>query len=199
VKSLLQIGTVCGIIAALVLYYPQSAQSYKAVTRSSTTIAVAQEIINTKIYQVGRITVKASPEQVWKVLTDYQNVPHIFSNVSRCSVVEDSKEHKLVAFKVKTCGNFFTFNYILEVREIEPISIEWSQASGAFKVNEGYWHIDASEDGQSSLVTYAKFIDAAPIPQSMVNKEIRADMPVVLGNLKDTLEKQALENTAQVN
>ena len=160
-------------------------------------ITSSQEVINHKVFQVNKIKVDAPPEAVWAVLTNYEDAPRVYSKVSTCHVVQDDGAKKLVAFKVKAFKDLVTLDYTLNIQEHFPNSIEWSRNSGAFKANEGYWHMDSLDAGKKCLVTYAKFIDGGAM-QYFINKELKMDMPVILGSVKSSAEK-FYQNNAHEN
>jgi len=154
-------------------------------------IATDEEQIGAKVFQVSRVIVKASPSQVQSVLTDYSHTSRIFDNVTKCNVISDKGDTKLIAFTIKSMGNLWTFDYILEVKE-EPGRIEWRRSSGAFKANEGFWKLEPVDGGTHTLVTYAKYMDGGMmLPKFVINKQIRDSMPVIMSSLKTTAEQES--------
>lgn len=131
--------------------------------------------------------INATPIQVQSVLTDYEHTAAIFTGVKSCRVIEDNGADKKINFVATVPGNLWTFDYTLAIHE-SPGYIEWRRQCGAFKRNEGFWRLEPVDNGRSTRVTYAKFVDAGFIPQSMVVHELRASMPTVLANLKTNAE-----------
>jgi hypothetical protein len=154
-------------------------------------ISVNEEVVNTKVYEVSRMKVNASPEDVWKILIDCHSAQKVYAKVVRCQIVKEEGESKFVAFSVKAMGNLITLDYVLDVREKFP-NIEWTRASGAFKANEGYWHLEACDEGKACTVTFAKFIDGGMIPQCLVNKEMKTSMPIIMTHVKELAESRAV-------
>jgi ribosome-associated toxin RatA of RatAB toxin-antitoxin module len=154
-------------------------------------ITSCEEMIGVHKYQVSRVLVKAAPCQVQSVLTDYEHTTQVFPELKKCQIVSESGPEKNIAFTANAPGSLFSFDYVLQVREI-PGYIEWHRVSGAFKQNEGFWKLEPTDDGRSTLVTYAKFIDGGLfVPQMFVNKELKASMPQVLANLKVSAEQNS--------
>ncbi len=154
-----------------------------------------EEKINDHKYQVHRTRVNAPPDVVWSVLTDYSSAPQIFSKVLKCSIVQDLGDEKAISFKVKTLRDLVTLEYVLNIHEHYPTRIDWSRKSGAFKINEGYWNIEGIDGGKASMVTYAKFVDAGPLTNFLVTKELKYDMPIILTQVKLFAENM-LQNNA---
>jgi len=100
--------------------------------------------------------VRASPEQVWRVLTDYPGHPRYYPRVVATEVVERDARRVLVRYQVGIGP--FSFGFHMEKFPDERHRrIDWRLAEGhshaLFRENSGYWQIDPA-DGDS-LVTYA--------------------------------------------
>lgn len=151
-----------------------------------------EEKISGDLYEISKIEVAAPAEKVQQVLENYSDAPRIFENVKKCKVVADKGEVKDVAYTVSTMGNIWTFDYVLELKESKNY-IEWHRVKGAFKRNQGYWRLEPQNNGRTTMITYAKFIDGGPLmPQGLVRKEIKATMSTVMANLKKAVESQAV-------
>ena len=149
----------------------------------------SEEQRNKKIFQVAKVLIKASPEAVYKVFTDYNHAPAIFSNLKKCKVISSVGQNKQVWFEAAAGGGLLKFEYVLEFKEHPPNSIEWHRVSGAFKTNEGDWKFEPRQNGQCTLVTYSKYVEAGfPFPQFLVRKELKDNMPTILTELKKRLE-----------
>lgn len=163
------------------------------VAEPSTAIEHFEEKKGKNTFLVARTTIKASPEDVFEILTDYSKVDAIFDNLTRCEVVEDLGSAKRVAFTAKSLGGLWKFDYVLELKETAPFLIEWHRVSGAFKVNEGYWKLEPVQGGKYTQVTYSKFVDGGLLlPQKLVQKELKAVAPAVLKNLRTAAEKHSV-------
>ena len=63
--------------------------------------------------------------------------------------------------------------------------------SGAFKQVDGYWKLDPLDGGHTTLVTYASYVDGGfLVPQGLVKRQSRIDMPQVMSTLKAQTESQ---------
>jgi ribosome-associated toxin RatA of RatAB toxin-antitoxin module len=101
---------------------------------------------------------RASPEQVWRVIVDYRGHPRYYPRVTAADVVELDERRAIVHYRV-TVGPF-SFGFYME-KYPDPLRrrVEWHLAEGRphglFRENSGYWQVNPTDDGDASLVTYA--------------------------------------------
>ncbi len=156
--------------------------------------SMVEETINGKNYCVSRVLVKASPEQVWQVLTDYRHATKIFPLLKKCEITKDNGCNKLVRHEIAPSGIPDTFEYILEVRETAPKIVEWRRLSGDFKEVDGFWKLEPANFGNYTLVTYASHVTGGFLmPQMIIKRQSHIDMPNTLSALK-----KHTENTIQI-
>jgi ribosome-associated toxin RatA of RatAB toxin-antitoxin module len=100
--------------------------------------------------------VRASPEQVWRVLIDYPGHSRYYPRVVAAEVVESDERRALVRYQVGIGPFAFAF-HMNKYPDPTRRRIEWQLAEGhshgLFQENSGYWQVDAAE--RASLVTYA--------------------------------------------
>jgi ribosome-associated toxin RatA of RatAB toxin-antitoxin module len=100
--------------------------------------------------------VRATPEQVWRVLVDYPGHSRYYPRVTTAEVVERSERRVLVRYAVGIGP--FAFDFFMDKFPDAPRRrIEWhlanGRAHGLFRENSGYWQVDQAD--RTSLVTYA--------------------------------------------
>lgn len=161
----------------------------KVAMTSPAAISVVEEKIGERTYQVSRVLVKAKPEHVWQILADYDNAQFIFPCLKKCKVVKDRGRSKLVEHEICPKGIPGSFDYILEIKEVVNKRQDWHRVSGDFSEVEGFWKLDATEDGTSTLVTYASYVNGGLfIPQPLIKRQVRIDIPAVMNALKTHAE-----------
>jgi ribosome-associated toxin RatA of RatAB toxin-antitoxin module len=157
-------------------------------------IVVGDEEINSKPYQVTRVLIKSSPQQVWQVLTDYNSAPKIFPTLKQCQVIADAGNCKRVHYQIHPSGQLANFEYDLDVRETPHKRIDWHRVAGDFKEVDGYWKLDPADGGRSTIVTYASHVNGGFfMPQALIKRQTRMDFPQVMTALRTTAE-----NTTQI-
>lgn len=163
---------------------------------------VIEEKIGNRVYQTSKIAVHSKPENVWRILTDYDNAQFIFPCVKKCKLVKDKGTHKIVEHSVKPSGFPGSFTYVLEIKETPHRMQEWHRLSGDFHDVEGFWRLDPSEDGNSTMVTYASYVNGGFfMPQALIKRQTRMDVPAVMAALKTHAETshQQLATAGQKN
>ena len=173
----------------------------KPATQAAQAVDITEEKIGDKTYQVSKVLVHVKPEHVWHILTDYDNAPDIFPCLKKIKVVKDKGTSKLVNHQIKPSGVPTTFDYILEVKEVVNKLYEWHRVSGDFREVDGFWKLEPQNDGNSTLVTYASYVNGGIfLPAPLIKRQVRADIPGVMSALKLHAEtsRQIAGNVNQV-
>lgn len=153
--------------------------------------AVTETVIDGDRYSVTKIVVHAAPHQVWNVLSDFENAPKVFPQMKRCEVIKDEGHSKIVKHTVTPSGPVGTYSYTLRITEKAPKYMEWERLSGAFKQVKGYWKLEPLDNGRTTQVTYASFVDGGFfIPAPLIRRQSRLDMPSVMTSLKSQVESK---------
>lgn len=148
------------------------------------------EKVNGRKFHVTRALLETNPEHIWVYLTDYNKAPTVFTNLNKIRLLDRKNNKKKVAFQVSSLGGLMKFDYVLHITEQAPHQIEWQRASGAFKVNEGFWVLKPVMDGKYTLVTYGKYVDGGMfMPKMIVDRQLKGTMPNIVKNLKSQVAK----------
>jgi len=101
---------------------------------------------------------RASPEQVWRVIVEYRGHPRYYPHVTAADVMEMDERRAIVHYQV-TVGPFSFRFYMEKYPDPHRRRVEWHLAEGRphglFRENSGYWQINPTDDEDASLVTYA--------------------------------------------
>ncbi len=152
-------------------------------------VAVSSSEVGGDTYSVCKQLIKAPAEQIWTILSDYDNAYRIFGMVKACKVLEDNGPEKIISHTVAPSGPVGTFTYTLKVKEKGPYYMEWTRIKGAFKQVKGYWKLEPQDGGKSTMVTYASYVDGGMfIPRPLIKRQCRIDMPNVMSTLKSEVE-----------
>jgi len=110
-----------------------------------------------------------TPEQFFKIVTDYEKYPEFLQEVKKCKVLKTEGNRKLIEYTVSVMKDF---SYTLWMTET-PTLVSWEFASGdIFKTMKGYWKM--KEEGGKCRATYS--VEASfglfvpgPIAKALVN------------------------------
>lgn len=144
----------------------------------------------------GSVFVKAPPEVVWGMLTDYGNLHNTMPKVTSSALVETDGATRIIE-QTGRSGIFIferTVHFMLKVDEEYPTRLHFEQVSGDFKVYEGNWFLEAAtgDGGTGTLVTYEAKMKpnffAPPILVSFVQSQ---DLPAILRSIRSYCEPLA--------
>ena len=131
----------------------------------------------------SKIHINALPAQVWKTLTDYDNLSSYLPKVMASSVVERCGNEITLDQTGKT--GIFIFEKVvhfqLKLSEEFPKCISFEQISGDFLVYQGEWLLETSGAIQGTLLSYnAKLKPLFFAPPILVSFVQRQDLPGIL-------------------
>jgi ribosome-associated toxin RatA of RatAB toxin-antitoxin module len=155
------------------VFLGQAAFAKGAAGKGSAGQTVAEEKMHGQTYVVARVVVKAPPEKVFQILADYNHADKVFPQVKHCKLVADKGATKLVSHEIAPSGiPNTTYDYLLEIKESAPYAMEWHRISGDFKQVDGYWKLEPVDEGRSTHVTYASYVDGGLfIPQLLIRRQ----------------------------
>ena len=161
VRSLLALAVLCGTLASAA-----SPASLKDLPEDQRKRLNAGEVIVNATMPPGATEsarggtaiaiVRATPEHVWSVLTDYPGHNRYYPRVVAAEVVEKDAKRVLVKYSVGIGPFSFAF-HMDKYPDVRRRRIDWhlaeGQSHGLFRENSGYWQVDPAD--AVSLVTYA--------------------------------------------
>ena len=168
----------------------QARIEHQAPSHAAAPITVSEEHISGVCYQVSRVLIKATPADVWQVLTDYSNAANVFPTLKQCQVLVDKGNTKLIRYVIRPSGVITSFVYDLEIKEQANRFMEWHRIGGDFKAVEGFWKLEPMECGRATLVTHATYVNGGFLmPQALIKHQSHVDLPQVMAALKDRAER----------
>jgi ribosome-associated toxin RatA of RatAB toxin-antitoxin module len=104
----------------------------------------------------GEIRIEAPQEEVWKVLTDYNNLAKFVPNMQKSRLLASDADGTLKLEQVST-WRFLLFKkkvrVLLRVFEHHPDRIAFSQIDGDFHTYSGAWDIDKVDEAIRLRIT----------------------------------------------
>ena len=113
-------------------------------------------------------TFPCSPEQFFKLITDFPSYPQFLSEVKACRVRKSEGARQLVEFEVSVVKSF---TYRLWMTAEAPRRLSWTLESGdLFKTSEGSWTLE--DRGGDVRATYAVDATFKMLVPGMVTKAL---------------------------
>ena len=134
------------------------------------------------------MTVNASREQIWELLTDYENFSNTFKAVEKLKVLEQDSEGAYVEFWVDAV--ITKYHYILYRHYEKPQRrISWKRVSGDLKRIEGSWEIHDTPRPEAKLLIYNSYVKVeSAIPKSWIRMGAMRQARAMGRHLRKTLE-----------
>lgn len=137
------------------------------------------------------VDVNASPEKVWRIMTDCAAAKVMISTLASCRILQgeqakgwDIREH------VTRRNLIFPGMRIVFRSDYEPFTrIRFRLVEGDLKVEQGEWRLQALDGGRRTRVFYDNRLAVDwPVPKALMREALRKDTPKVLANLRRACE-----------
>jgi Polyketide cyclase / dehydrase and lipid transport len=163
------------------------------------------------------VRVNASPEVIWRVLTDCEHAANLIPGVKRCRRLESAPDGSwdLVEQEAKYSWVMPSVTCIVRATYKRPERIDFKRISGDLKDEEGTWLLAPPEDpggggsetprpttmaeparsaAAPTLVEYEIYVDPGFwIPRVLVRHSLRSELPAGLIGLREQAESMAAE------
>jgi coenzyme Q-binding protein COQ10 len=127
-----------------------------------------------------------TPEQFFKIITDYEKYPEIITEVSDCKIIRDEGSEKIVEFKVSMIK---TFAYRLRLKETPNSKLEWDLDSGdIFKTSKGHW-ILKEENGKTKADYYVEATFKIFVPGPIAKGLVSVNLPNMMNSYKKRVKE----------
>ncbi len=130
------------------------------------------------------VVVRALPDRVWKVVTDYDHFSEVFPNISTSKGMREPDGRWHVTGEVRSIVGRWPMD--LHVRHEESTAgfvASWNEPYGAWKINRGSWVVTQHGAGEA-LLEYNLELKVSPFPDFVVRA-------VLLGQLKPVMRAVA--------
>ena len=104
---------------------------------------------------LAMMSVTATPDRVWRVLTSFEEMPSHLSALKQSRILKREGAHLLVEQIVKAGIPLLpiTFRVILDVVDERPF-LFFKQRLGSFAEFRGHWRVDSRSNGLGSRIQY---------------------------------------------
>lgn len=138
--------------------------------------------------------IRAPAETVWRIMTDCQQALLFVPQLRGCRRIDGDPGGHWEDFEHEVRYSWFlpTVRYVVHAQYERPRRIDFRRISGDLREEQGSWRLMPTPDGSATLVEYEVYVDPGFwIPQALVVRSLRRDLPAALTGLRDRAEKGA--------
>jgi uncharacterized protein YndB with AHSA1/START domain len=142
---------------------------------------------------LAAVLIKATPEAIWRVLTDCVQAPLFVPGLKRCRRINGASDGSWEEFEQEVQYSWFlpTLSFVFRAEYERPHLIRFRRISGDLKDEEGTWVLTSTTDGSATVVQYEAYVDPGFwVPQVLVNRSLRKDLPAALSGLRERVTRQ---------
>lgn len=137
------------------------------------------------------VLIKARPEAIWAVMTDCAQALQFVPGLRLCRRVAGAPDGRWEDIEQEIRYSWFlpTVRYVFRADYARPRRIDFHRISGDLKEEEGTWVLTPAPGGTATVVEYEMYLDPGFwIPQFLVNRALRKDLPAALAGLRERVE-----------
>jgi hypothetical protein len=138
------------------------------------------------------VLIKAQPAAIWNVMIDCGQTLLFVPGLKQCRKIGRAPDGSWEDIEQEISYAWFlpTVRYVLRADYHRPHRLDFHRISGDLKQEEGTWLLTATPDGSATLVEYEMYLDPGFwIPQTLVNRSLRKDLPAALAGLRERVER----------
>jgi uncharacterized protein YndB with AHSA1/START domain len=139
------------------------------------------------------VEIAASPEEVFRTLTDCSKALQFVPHLEHCQVLESAPDGSWQIVEHQVDHGWFApkARYVFRAEYEDFRRIRFSHVSGDLRENQGTWAFTRSEDGKSTIVTYnARVVPRSYVPRWLMRSALRSDLPALLKGLRSACESE---------
>jgi carbon monoxide dehydrogenase subunit G len=146
------------------------------------------------------VLIQRPVNQVWNVLKNTEQLFASDPSFKKVEVLErPSPTRQIVQYNVKFSPLLPMMTYIGQVDFIPQKGTVFKRISGNFKAMDGRTTLQPGHCPSETILTYKLYVDpGVPVPQTIVNRFVGADLPKSLNRLKQRVYQLYPANTVAV-
>ena len=113
-------------------------------------------------YITAGVLINASPEQVWKVITDFASYPKFYPQTYKTVILNRGKDYAdvkiVLRFKFSIISTKVDYTLRHWFKKKNRIMV-WALIKGDMKTDEGQWTLIPVEDGRKTIALYSVYAD----------------------------------------
>lgn len=137
------------------------------------------------------VLIEARPEAIWAVITDCREAVKFVPGLRLCRRIDGAPDGRWVNIEQEIDYSWFlrTVHNVLRADCDPPRRIDFHRVSGDLKQEAGSWLLTPTPGGSATVVEYEMYLDPGFwIPQWLINRTLRKDVPGALAGLREQVE-----------
>jgi uncharacterized protein YndB with AHSA1/START domain len=145
------------------------------------------------------VRIKASPEVIWRVLTDCDHAASFIPGVKSCRRVESAPDGSWEVIEQESKYSWLmpSVTTVVHADYKPPERIDFNRVSGDLKVEQGTWLLEKEPHRPSDAVTVEYELHVDPgfwVPRVLVRHSLRTELPAALAAMRARAESIAAGN-----
>jgi len=139
---------------------------------------------------LAAVKVNATPETIWRVLTDCEHAANFIPGVKRCRRVQSAPDDswEIVEQEAKYSWFMPAVTTMIRAEYQRPRRIDFKRISGDLKQEDGNWVLASAADA-ATIVEYELYVDPGFwIPRVLLRHSLRAELPAALTAVRERAE-----------
>ena len=140
------------------------------------------------------VRIPASPEAIWRVMTDCAQAPLYVPGLKRCRRIDAAPDGSWedIEHEVRYSWLLPPVRYVFRAQYQRPQRMDFHRISGDLREEAGTWLLTATPDGTATVVEYEVYLDPGFwIPKFLVTRMLRKDVPAVLNGLSERVAQES--------
>jgi uncharacterized protein YndB with AHSA1/START domain len=142
------------------------------------------------------VRIKASPEVIWRVLTDCDHAASFIPGVKHCRRVESAPDGSWDTIEQESKYSWLmpSVTTIVHADYKPPKRIDFKRVSGDLKEEDGTWVLEKDEHAPDDAMTVEYELHVDPgfwVPRVLVRHSLRTELPAALAGLRARAESAA--------
>ena len=137
------------------------------------------------------VLIKAKPQTLWAVMTDCREAVRFVPGLKLCRRIDGAPDGRWANIEQEISYSWYlpAVHNVLRADCDPPRRMDFHRVSGDLKREEGMWLLTPTPDGSATVVEYEMYLDPGFwIPQWLVSRTLRKDVPGALAGLKERVE-----------
>ena len=145
----------------------------------------SRDTLDGAVYISGVVIIPVSKENIWKILTDYDNLKNFIPNMMESAILVNNGQYKTILQKGKSKFLFFskTVEITLDIEEQKPDYIQFQIKTGPFHIYRGNWSLTELNLGETHLTYEAiikpDFFSTKFIMKKVLKKQFRVSLEAI--------------------